>query len=144
MFLLTSFLSFDDPDRYTNKIVKPLNVSMELLLNIDDALGINYLTDHMKKFPFTYTFFNESHNIVPLPLQLLRFGIYGSYVGYCLFIPASIGTNTEIFLPLFEKPPLYIDKWIYGFPYIYSSDVNKLVDSNKLISAEEAAKRVRL
>jgi hypothetical protein len=144
MLFLTSFLSFDNPDRYTNKIVKPLNVSMELLLNIDDALRYNYLTDFVKKVPFTYTFFNESHNIVPSPLQLLRFGIYGSYVGYCLFIPASIGTNTKIFLPLYEKSPLYIDKWIYGYQYIRSSDVVKLVDSTKSITAEEATKRVRL
>jgi hypothetical protein len=144
MFILAPWLSFDDKDFYMSNIVIPSEVSRSLLFNIDDYFGYDYLYDNMNKISFKFLFINSSLINIPAPLQLLRFAIYGSYCGYCLFIPNIKNIDPIIFKPIVGYPPLYIEKWLRGYPYYQSSDVVKLVNSLKSISSEEAAKRVRL
>jgi len=144
MFILAPWLSFDNKNSYVSNIVTPSEIARSLLFDIDDYFGYDYLYDNMNKIPFKFLFINSSLIDIPAPLQLLRFAIYGSYCGYCLFIPKHEIISPLEFLTLFNKSPLYIEKWLRGYPYYQSSDVVKLVSSLKSVSPEEAAKRVRL
>ena len=61
-----------------------------------------------------------------------------------MYIP-KVPTNSLSLLPnLYGKPPYHFEKWVIGFPYIPPSTVVTLAKSIKDITAEEAAKRVRL
>lgn len=144
MFLLAPWITFDDEIFYITQTVIPSNVSWSLLFDIDDFLGYNHETELTKRIAFKYSFILSSKINIPAPLQLLRFAIYGNFCGYCLFIPNFEKINPQIFIPYFGYPPLYIEKWLKGFPYYQSSFVVELTNSLKSISPEEAAKRVRL
>jgi hypothetical protein len=144
MFVLVPWLSFDDSSLYVINTATPPEESRSLLFDIDDYFRYDYILDSRMKIPFKFSFINSPLINIPAPLQLLRFAIYGRFCGYCLFIPNYEKVNPKIFFPFFDKPPLHIEKWLKGFPYYQSSDVVKLVNSLKSISAEEAATRVRL
>jgi hypothetical protein len=144
MFILAPWLSFDDKDAYVANTVIPSEKARALLFDIDDYFGYDYLYDNINKIPFKFSFISSSLIAIPAPLQLLRFSIYGSYCGYCLFIPKNVIISPLKFLTLVDKPPLYIEKWLKGYPYFKSSKVIELVNSLKSISPEEATKRVRL
>ena len=144
MFILAPWLSFDDKDAYVSNTVILSEKARALLFDIDDYFGYDYLYDNMNKIPFKFSFISSSLIAIPAPLQLLRFAIYGNYCGYCLFIPKHEIISPLKFLTLVNKPPLYIEKWLKGYPYFKSSKVVELVNSLKSISPEEAVKRVRL
>jgi hypothetical protein len=144
IFILAPWLSFDDQYFFMSQIVIPSNVSWSLLFDIDDFLGFDYETESLKKIEFKYSFISSQQINLPAPLQLLRFAIYGSFCGYCLFFPGLDINNIQMLKPFFDYPPLYLEKWLKGFPYFASSMVVKLTDSLKSISPEEAARRVRL
>jgi hypothetical protein len=105
--------------------------------------GNNYLTDSEIKNPFSFIFISPFRSGVELPLQLLRFSIYGSFPGYCLYIPEVSGSNFLKAFNLLEKDPLYVKYWLHSWPYLSPSVVIFLVNSLKSISAEEVARRVR-
>jgi len=145
MFLLAHWLTFDDAEMYISGVVTPTQVTINLLFDIDDEItGNDYLTEFYKKTPFDYTFVPSSRSGVPFPLQLLRFSIYGSFAGYCMYLPKFPIISPSSFSNMFGKPPYHLEKWIKGYPYFSPSTVVTLVNSIKNISAEEAAKRVRL
>ena len=144
MFILAPWISFDDKIFYMANTVIPSKVSWPLLYDIDDFFRYDHKIEYTKSIPFKYTFIQSSQISIPPPLQLLRFAIYKSFCGYCLFIPNFEKINPIIFYPFFDKPPLYIEKWLKGYPYYPSSFVVELTSSLKSISPEEAAKRVRL
>jgi hypothetical protein len=144
MYILTPWITYDNPDLYVSMIATPSIKSNELLAHIDEEFSIDTLTGLVNKNPFKFIFIPSSHSVMPLPLQLLRFAIYGSFIGYCLYIPEPIKSNLPIALNMLGKPPLYIENWLKGFPYIPPSTVTVFVNSLKEISAEEAEKKVRL
>ena len=74
----------------------------------------------------------------------MRFSIYGSFAGYCMYVPKVPAINPSLLSDLNNKTPYHFEKWIIGFPYIPPSTVVTLANSIKDITAEEAAKRVRL
>lgn len=142
--ILANWLSFDDNFFYISNIVTPKEISIKLQFNIDlEMIQNDYLTDFKMKTPFSFSFIPSSRSGVELPLQLLRFAIYGRYPGYCLYIPEMSESNLLKVFHLLEKDPLYIKYWLRGYPYYPPSDVVSMVNSLKSISAEEAAKRVR-
>jgi len=61
-----------------------------------------------------------------------------------LFIPNIKNIDPIIFKPIVGYSPLYIEKWLKGYPYYQSSDVVKLVNFLKSIFLEGTAKRIRL
>jgi hypothetical protein len=145
MFILAHWLSFDDPERYFSGAVTPTVKTLEILFDIDEQItGINTQAELEKRKPFNFTFVPSSKSGILFPLQLLRFSIYGSYTGYCLFVPEISESNLFILHNLFEKTPYYLKYWIRGFPYYPPSIVIALINSLKSISAEEVAKRVRV
>ena len=145
MFLLAHWLTFNEPEMYVSGVVTPTKEVLKLLFDIDDEItGNDYQAEFKRKTPFNYTFVPPSRNEVPFPLQLLRFSIYGSFAGYCMYLPKFPIISPSSFSNIFGKPPYHLEKWIKGFPYIPPSIVVTLANSIKDISAEEAAKRVRL
>ena len=146
MYILSHWLSFDDPDRYFSNTVTPTERTLEILFNIDEKIAdVNYYEDCIKKVPFVYKFFSPSECGIPKPFQLLRFAIYGSYAGYCLYLPEITEIKDKnILKEIYWRSPFYFEYWLKGYHAFSSSDVIKLVNSTKLITAEEAAKRVRV
>jgi len=145
MFLLAHWLKFDEPEMYVSGVVTPTQVILKLLFDIDDEItGNDYKAEFKRKTPFDYIFIPSSRSRVPFPIQLLRFSIYGSFAGYCMYLPKFPIISPSSFSNMVGKPPFYLEKWIKGYPYFPPSTVVTLVNSIKNISAEEAAKRVRL
>jgi len=144
MFILAPWITFDNKEVYVSNILIPSKISWPLLLDIDDFFRNDYNIEYTKNIPFRFTFIQSSQIDIPIPLKLLRFSIYGSFCGYCLFIPKHKIISPSVIFSLFNKPPLFIEKWLKGINYFSSSDVVKLTNSLKSISPEEASNRVRL
>jgi hypothetical protein len=145
MFILAHWLSFDDPEMYVSNTVTPTTKTLNILFDIDEQItGNNYKAESIRKTPFDFTFVPPSKSGILFPLQLLRFSIYGSYTGYCLFIPEVTEPNLLIAYNLFEQDPYYLKYWLKSFPYLSPSTVIALNNSLKSISAEEVTKRVRV
>jgi hypothetical protein len=144
MFILAPWITYDNKEVYVSNIAIPPEISRSLLRDIDDYFGYDSEIEYINKIRFKYSFVNTSLIVVPKPLQLLRFSIFGSYCGYCLFIPKHKIISPAAFYSLSSKPPLYVEKWLKGIDYFSSSLVVDLTNSLKSISPEEAAKRVIL
>jgi hypothetical protein len=128
MFILTLWITYDSPELYVSKIAIPSIKTNNLLAYIDEEFSIDTLTGLINIKSFKFNFIPPSHSGVPLPLQLLRFAIYGSFIGYCLYIPETSENILPILINIHRKPPLYIENWLIGFPYIPPSTVTGLVN----------------
>ena len=142
MLILAPWLSFDDDFFFISKSVVPSEISWSLLVDIEKHFNFVHNTEDTNKCPFNYTFLNSPLIYVPEPLQLIRFAIFEEKCGYCLFIPETIKDDTSILSLFFDKPPLYINYWL-RCDYRDSSFAVDLLNSQKSITPEEAAKRVR-
>jgi len=142
MLILAPWLSFDDEFFFISKTVIPSKYSWNLLFDIDEHFNIVHNISNTNNCPFNYLFINSPLLYVPEPLQLLRFAIFEKKCGYCLFIPETIIGNTSVLSLFFEKPPLYINHWL-RCDYRDSSFIVDVLNSQKIVTPEEAAKRVR-
>jgi hypothetical protein len=145
IFILSHWLTIDNPSFYISNTVTPTREKLEILFDIDEKIiRYNYKLDFEKKIPFYYNFIPSSQSGVPLPLQLLRFAIYNSYAGYCLYMPEYTELNVLLANNAMGKAPYFINKWIKCCPAYPPSYIIKLVNTLKLISSEEAAKKVKI
>ena len=146
MFILAHWITFDDPHFYFSNTVTPTEKTLEILFNIDENIAdVNYYKDCNQKEPFVYKFFSSSESGISMPFQLLRFAIYGSYAGYCLYLPEITEIKDKnILKEIYCRSPFYFEYWLKGFHAYSPSQVIELVSSTKSVTAEEAAKRVRV
>jgi hypothetical protein len=144
MIILAPWVTFDVPEIFVSGYATKPNELWAILFNIDIVItGSDYKKDCEEKTPFSFTFIPEYENVVPTPLQLLRFAIFGCFSGYCLYIPNTPMPSSSIISNMFGKAPLCIERWLKS-PYLTSPTVAELVNEHKSISAYEATNRVRV
>lgn len=143
-YILAHWVTEPDPNFYLTKVVLPKEKIMEIQLDIDIKItGKTYEDDFEKRPPFTFNFISPSRSGVELPLQLLRFSIYGRFTGYCLYFPKKSFNDIFKLLSLYERDPLYLKYWLNSFISYSPSQIITMTNSLKSLSAEEVAKRVR-
>lgn len=145
MFILSHWISFDDPTMYISNSVPATKKILDILYDLDEEFtGVNNIENSNKKESFTFKFIPSSISGVSLPFQLLRFAIYGSYAGYCLYLTEITKQNLFTVFNMQGKAPLFMENWLKCYPAFPPSFVIELVNSTKAITPEEAAKRVRV
>ena len=145
MFILSHWITFDDPTMYISNSVPTTRKIIDILFDLDEEFtGVSYIENSSKKETFSYRFIPSSISGVSSPFHLLRFAIYGSYVGYCLYLTEISKQNLFTVFNMQGNAPLFLENWLMCFPAYPPSFVIKLVNNTKAITPEEAAKRVRV